>query len=74
MYDWVTLLYGRNWHNIVNQLYFNKKKVFLKNWGKMLSYDKNHLEAFVEPSFLTSAALGGWEWVLEFAFLNSCFF
>ena len=40
----------------------------------MLSYDKNHLEAFVEPSFLTSAALGGWEWVLEFAFLNSCFF
>ena len=26
MYDWVTLLYSRNWHNIVNQLYFNKKK------------------------------------------------
>ena len=25
MYDWVTLLYGRNWHNIVNQIYFNKK-------------------------------------------------
>ena len=22
-YDWVTLLYSRNWHNIVNQLYFN---------------------------------------------------
>ena len=20
MYDWVTLLYSRNWHNIVNQL------------------------------------------------------
>ena len=27
MYDRVTLLYSRNWHNIVNQLYFNKKKV-----------------------------------------------
>jgi len=23
MYDWVTLLYNRNWHNTVNQLYFN---------------------------------------------------
>ena len=26
MYDWVTLLYRRNWHNTVNQLYFNKKR------------------------------------------------
>ena len=25
MYDWVTLLYGGNWQNIVNQLYFKKK-------------------------------------------------
>ena len=24
MYDWVTLLYSRNWHNVVNQLYINK--------------------------------------------------
>ena len=24
MYDWVTFLYDRNWHNIGNQLYFNK--------------------------------------------------
>ena len=27
MYDCVTLLYSRNWHNIVNQLYFNKKQI-----------------------------------------------
>ena len=27
MYDWVTLLYNRNWHNIVSQLYFLKKKM-----------------------------------------------
>ena len=27
MYAWVTLLYSRNWHNIVNQLYSRKKKV-----------------------------------------------
>ena len=25
MYDWVTILHSRNWHYIVNQLYFNKK-------------------------------------------------
>ena len=24
MYNWITLLYSRNDHNIVNQLYFNK--------------------------------------------------
>ena len=23
IYDWVTLLYSRNWHNIINQLYLN---------------------------------------------------
>ena len=26
MYDWATSLYSRNWHSIVNQLYFNTKK------------------------------------------------
>ena len=26
MYDWVTVLYKRNWHNIVNQLNFKKEK------------------------------------------------
>ena len=25
LYNSVTLLYSRDWHNIVNQLYFNKK-------------------------------------------------
>ena len=24
MYVWDTVVYSRNWHNIVNQLYFNK--------------------------------------------------
>ena len=24
MYDWVTLLYSRNYHNLVSQLHFNK--------------------------------------------------
>ena len=26
MCDGVTLLYSRNWHNIINQLYFKKQK------------------------------------------------
>ena len=30
IYDWVTLLYSRNWHNTVNQLYFDKK-IFKKS-------------------------------------------
>ena len=34
MFDWVTLLYSRNWHNTVNQLYFNKNKKIsaIINW------------------------------------------
>ena len=27
VYDWVTLLDSRNWHNTVNQLYFDNKKI-----------------------------------------------
>ena len=32
MHYWITLLYSRNCHNIVNQRYFNlKKKVILRH-------------------------------------------
>ena len=31
VYNWVTLLYGRDWHHIVNQLYFNEKKKLKTN-------------------------------------------
>ena len=39
MYNWITLLYSRNQHNIVNQLYFNlknyvKNKIKIKNTPK----------------------------------------
>ena len=34
MYDWVTLLYSRNWHNTVNQLYFAKKYMCKKKERK----------------------------------------
>ena len=33
IYDWVTLLYSRTWHNTVNQLHFSKKKI-KKKWAK----------------------------------------
>ena len=29
---WVTLLYSRNWHSVVNQLYFKKKKKQKELW------------------------------------------
>ena len=46
MYDWATLLYSRNWHNIVNQLYFN-----FKNVQKNLKIKKNHRVFFLLPFF-----------------------
>ena len=32
VYNWVTLLYSRDWHNIANQLYFNKKIKLKKSY------------------------------------------
>ena len=37
IHDWVNLLYRRNWHNIVNQLYFNKKIYIKKNESDSLN-------------------------------------
>ena len=31
-YAWVTLLYSRNWHNIVNQIYFNFGVPVVAQW------------------------------------------
>ena len=43
MYNWVTLLYSRDWRNIVNQLYFNKKMGrILGHMGKARLYRQNH--------------------------------
>ena len=43
IYDWVTWLYGRNRHTIVNQLYFNKKKCLkAKKTGQV--FFKNHFD------------------------------
>ena len=38
MYNWVTLLYSRNDHNIVNQLYFNEN--FYNEKNKSSTYQR----------------------------------
>ena len=42
MYNWLTLLYRKNKHNIVNQLYSNKnikkKKEMHDSWAYKISY------------------------------------
>ena len=38
---WVTILYIRNWHNTVNQLYLNKNKTKLKK-NDLYRYIKNN--------------------------------
>ena len=48
VYNWVTLLYNRNWHNIVNQLYFNFKKV---------KKNKNDFHLFTEIDLLNQLDL-----------------
>ena len=36
-YTWVTFLYSRDWHNIVNQVYFNLKKTKNRVVPKLLA-------------------------------------
>ena len=49
MYDWVTLLYSRNWHNIVNQLYFNFRKGKGKKFMEEICLDHQKMN-FTLPS------------------------
>ena len=51
-YNWVALLYSRDWYNIVNQLYFNKKgtmeytsfqEILFENIGILLLLTSNFL-------------------------------
>ena len=41
MYNWITLLYNRDYHKIVNQLYFNKS---LKKWGEKAIEINNEID------------------------------
>ena len=52
MYNSITLLYSRNYHNIVNQLYFNKT---FKHGGKRMSC--GHFKIFITGSLHTETML-----------------
>ena len=34
VYNWVTMSYSRDWHNVVYQLYFNKKTWKVNHWSE----------------------------------------
>ena len=53
MYDWGTLLYSRNWHNIANQLGFNKKEKPLP------LFESSQFARVSLPCCLTGHWLGG---------------
>ena len=64
MHIWITLLYSRSQSNIVNQLYFNKIKIFKKN--TYLNYlvdrgEKNRALGwfqFFKPHLITMSEVG----------------
>ena len=43
-YSWFTLLYSINYHNIVKQLYANKKKMSLASYSKEFEHYSQGLE------------------------------
>jgi len=53
MYDLITLLYSRNWHNIVNQLYFNLKNdffffyLFAISWAAPAAYGDSQARGLI---------------------------
>ena len=48
MYNWVTLLYSRNWHNIVNQLDILKNKIKKNKMRDIIIFSFEDLEAIVD--------------------------
>ena len=55
MYDWVTMLYSRNWHNTVNQLYSNNNKKTCSGDSKGEGKTFLHTQIQAEPLFLGQA-------------------
>lgn len=50
-YDWVTLLYSRNWYNTINQLYFNLKDLN-KEFKKSKQFQTKFQHACSELKFI----------------------
>ena len=51
MYNWITLLYSRNYYNIVNQLYFKKLKKKQMLSFRNTKFDKWGMQVEIEPLF-----------------------
>ena len=54
MYDWVTLIYSRNWHNTVNQLYFDIKTSlwYITAYLNIIKFHKV-VNILISPPFLS---------------------
>ena len=48
MRNWIILLYSRNEHNIVNQLYFNEKKIKKTNFSFRIIIDWQDVAKVIE--------------------------
>ena len=66
VFNWVTLLYSRNKHNTVNQLYFNKK---IKS--KTIKYKDEQNKTKKENKFVTTCG-DGWmvTWIIVVIICN----
>ena len=58
MYDWVSMLYSRNWYNIVNQPHFNFFNYFFLKKEKIYDY-RMSLEIQFYMGWLEKASLRG---------------
>jgi len=65
VYNWVTLLCNRDWHNIANQPHFNKKSFFIShiysNSIIILSYSRFRYQTYFESTHLFQHNWRIWE-------------
>ena len=59
MHDWVTILYSRNWHNTVNQLYLYKYSVCVCVCVCVCLYIYSIYIKMLREKFQTMAMKGG---------------
>ena len=75
-YDWVIMLYSRNWHNTLNQLYSNTNKIKKKSqlsqikwtgwgWGWTESWRPDHIRPC--RTWFKSSYFGQWKPLKDFS-------